>query len=269
MGTTKQDSPTPQPLERLRDLATTPGYRRSQALRRTAAALLITAAVASALIDRAGADPGVVVFTRDVAAGETLTSGDVTIQRLPEEVTPAGALGSLGEVEEQVVASAAAAGEVVTSTRLLGPDLVSSLVAARAASDSGAGAADPSSYTLVPVKLAEPDIIPMLRHGDEVSVVTPDPGSDHHDESATPAAQTIATGGTVVIAGSEHGNDSGGGGNSGSGGQSIGSHSGGVLLLLRNDDATSVAAASLTSPLALVLTGRTISPEQVSEHHAG
>ena len=79
---------------------------------------------------------------------------------------------------------------------------------------------------MVPVKLADPDIIPMLHHGTRVSVVTAGDG--------TP--QTVAESGTVVIAGAPGEEDSSS-----------------VLLLLRHSDAATVAAASLSSPLAVVL----------------
>lgn len=200
-----------------------PGYRRTLAVRRFTAFLLVLAAIVSAFAGRAANDPVVLVFARDVRPGETLTPDDIDVRRLPETVIPDKALDTVDTAEGQVVASHAGAGEVVTSTRLLGPDLVAAL----------AGGGDGAGFTMVPVKLAEPDIIPMLHHGDTVSVVTVD------TQAPTAKPRTIATGGTVVLAGAQ---DEGG------------SPGSGVLLLLRDDDAVSVAAASLSSPLAVVLT---------------
>lgn len=222
---------------------TTPGYKRSVLLRRIIAGLLLVAAAASSMTERVHKDPEVVVFTRDVSPGEVLTAGDLALRPLPEGFAPGSAVRSLPDAEDQVVASAASAGEVVTATRLLGPDLVSSLVAARA----NDGAADPGRYTLVPVKLAEPDIIPMLHHGDEVSVVTV---ADAPADPNYVPARTIAEGGTVVIAGtpiSDGGTDS-------PTAAHVSDGDAGILLLLRNEDAPTVAAASLTSPLAVILT---------------
>lgn len=198
-------------LENLR----TPSYRRTVLIRRCAALLLVFLAGASALLGRANADPGVVVFARDVHPGQVITSEDMTVKPFPEEAVPHSAISALNDAEGQVVASHAAAGEVVTATRLLGPDLVSSLVGERA-----------HEYTLVPVKLAEPDIIPMLHHGNRVSVVTAGDG----------VPRTVAESGIVVIAGAPDDENSSG-----------------VLLLLRHTDASAVAAASLVSPLAVVL----------------
>nr|VDG62732.1 flagellar basal body P-ring biosynthesis protein FlgA [Streptococcus thermophilus] len=198
-----------------------PGYRRALALRRLTAALLLLAALLTAVTGRAANDPAVLVFTREVSPGEPLSAGDVELQRLPEAIVPESALNQATEVEGQIVASTASAGEVVTATRLLGPDLVSALVPG-----------DRADYTMVPVKLAEPDIIPMLHHGDRVSVVTIDQAGQEG------AARTIATNGLVLLAG---GADD--------------SPAGSVLLLLLHQDAEAVAAASLSSPLAVVLTG--------------
>ena len=129
---------------------------------------------------------------------------------MPDSVIP-----SIADAEGQVIASHASAGEVVTATRLLGPDLVSALVGDKA-----------EGYTMVPVKLADPDVIPMLHHGNHVSVVTAGDGS----------AQTVAESGIVVSTGAEEDENNSG-----------------VLLLLKHEDAEAVAAASLTSPLTVVL----------------
>lgn len=193
----------------------TPGYRRAVVLRRSAAAFLVVCAAVSALLSRADADPGVVVFARDVAPGDVVEADDIEIRPLPEEFVPPSTVDTVDAAAGQIVASHASTGEVVTATRLIGPDLVGALVGD-----------DASNFTMVPVKLADPDIIPMLHHGDRVSVVTTGDGRP----------RTVADSGIVVTAGSteEEG-------------------SSGVLLLLAHDDASAVAAASLASPLAVVV----------------
>ncbi len=202
-------------IENAADFLRTPGYRRSVVLRRCAAVVLVIAAGGYALLDRAGADSGVVVFTRDVSPGDVIGSDDVAVKPLPEDIVPDSVIPSIADAEGQVIASHASAGEVVTATRLLGPDLVSALVGDKA-----------EGYTMVPVKLADPDVIPMLHHGNHVSVVTAGDGS----------AQTVAESGIVVSTGAEEDENNSG-----------------VLLLLKHEDAEAVAAASLTSPLTVVL----------------
>ena len=204
---------------RFSSLLSTPGYRRSVFIRRVAAGVLIALAVLIAVTGRTVDDPRVVVFARDVAPGAVLTESDVELRAVPADIIPAHALTDRAAAQGQVVAAAASAGEILTTTRITGPDLVSSLVDGN----------NPDDYTLVPVKLAEPDIIPMLHHGDEISVVTAE------EEGAV----TIATQGTVVSAGGD--------------GESAGNAA--VLLLLLNEDAARVAAASLSLPITVVLTG--------------
>ncbi|MCT2339072.1 SAF domain-containing protein [Corynebacterium sp. p3-SID1056] len=203
------------------DIATrlrTPGYRRTVLLRRVLAALLIIAALCSTFIRASHTDPVAVVFARDVPAGTRLAAEDVKIVRVPKEVLPANALTDTSLAHAHILAAAAAAGEIVTTTRLVGPDLVSDLVA-----DAPAG----EPFTMVPIPLAEPDILPMLHHGARVEIVTEGP-------------RTVATGGRIVTV-----NEAEGGANNGKDT---------VLILLRQSQAAVVAAASLSEPLAVVLT---------------
>lgn len=200
------------------DLATrlrTPGYRRTVLLRRVLAALLIAAACVSALVRATHTDPVAVVFARDVPAGTRLSPEDVTLRRVPEEALPDHALSEEALAHSHILAASAAAGEVVTTTRLVGPDLVSDLVA-----DAPTG----EPFTMVPISLAEPDILPMLHHGARVDIVTEGP-------------RTVATGGRIVTVSDED-----------SGGKDT------VLVLLRQSQAAAVAASSLAEPLAVVLT---------------
>lgn len=191
----------------------TPGYRRSVVIRRAVAIALVAIAAAQLLFGAAREDPAVLVFARDVAPGAALTADDVELRRLPADAVPAGALRDADLVDGQLLAAAAASGEVVTSTRLVGPDLAAALVA-----DEPEGEA----FSMVPVPVAEADVIPLLTHGARVDVVGQGP-------------RTVATGGRVVTTGEE----------------------GTVLVLLRQSDAEEVAASSLSEPLTLVLSART------------
>lgn len=204
---------------RLRTLAsqlTTPGYRRTVLARRALALALIAAAAAHTTISMTRSDPQVVAFARDVTPGATLTRDDLVLRRLPEEALPENAIRDPGLAEGQILAAAASTGEVVTSTRLVGPDLAAALTA---------DAAQGESFSMVPVPLAEPDILPLLHHGASVDVVGQGP-------------RVVAVGGKVVTTGEE----------------------GTVLVLLKQADASAVAAASLAEPLTLVLSSGTPPP---------
>lgn len=198
-------------FERFSDQLRTPGYRRSVIARRAAAAVLVAAAVLNAFLGAAQTDPLVLTFARDVASGATLSAEDVELRRLPPDMVPENALAEAALAEGQLLAAPAARGEVVTTTRLVGPDLSAALVA-----DAPPG----EPFSMVPVPLTEPDIIPLLHHGAQVDVVGQGP-------------RTVAAGGKVVTTGEE----------------------GTVLVLLRQSEASAVAAASLGEPLTLVLSG--------------
>lgn len=198
-------------LEKFTDQLRTPGHRRSVILRRALALALLTAALGSALINAAHADPYVVTFAREVAPGTTLSADDLELRRFPPDMVPENALRETALAEGQLLAAAAARGEVVTTTRLVGPDLSAALLA-----DAPPG----EPFSMVPVPLAEPDIIPLMHHGAQVDVVGQGP-------------RVVAAGGRVVTTGDE----------------------GTVLVLLRQSEASAVAAASLGEPLTLVLSG--------------
>ncbi len=191
----------------------TPGWRRSVLLRRALAAVLLLAALALALRDVGSSDPRALVFAREVPAGEVLSRDDVRPVTVPGHLLPSSALRDPAEVEGRVIAAAAEAGEVATTSRFVETDLSESIVG--------------NITTMVPLRLAEPDILPLLRHGDVVNVVTNGP------EQAE--ADVLATGGRVILADTRD--------------------SPGTLLVgLSEEDAHRVAAASLNTPLAVVLT---------------
>ena len=94
----------------------TPGYRRSVIIRRIVTVVLVIAAALHVIVGVSRNDPAVVVFVREVAPGTTLTGEDVALRRLPADAVPQGALSDLALAEGQLLAAAASAGEVVTST---------------------------------------------------------------------------------------------------------------------------------------------------------
>ena len=218
---------------RLVDTLRTPGHRRGVLVRRAIAVALLIAALASAL-SAAKELPRVPVFSRDLPAGAELGLADVDLARLPASSIPDSALAAKPEdLSGRVITAAANKGEVITDARLLGEDLVSSLV-------GGTGA---EAGRMIPVKLAEPDIIPHLHHGDTVDVVT---AVEAGAAAATPTARVIASGGRVVSTSSPEGEAS----------------SSTVLLALPQDHANDVAAASLSQPLTVVIVGDRAHPQQ-------
>lgn len=229
-------------MPRLVSTLRTPGHRRGVVVRRAIAVALLIAALASAL-SAAKELPRVPVFSRDLPAGAELALADVDLARLPSSSIPDSAVAAKPEeLTGRVITAAAGKGEVVTDARLLGEDLVSSLV----------GGSEAAAARMIPVKLAEPDIIPHLHHGDTVDVVTAvDAASSPSDvgegEAPTaPTARVIATGGRVVSTSSAEGEAS----------------SSTVLLALPHDHANDVAAASLSQPLTVVIVGDRAHPQQ-------
>lgn len=239
----------------------TPGRARSVLVRRLAAFACILAAGLNFLMDRR-AEPEVLVFARSVAPGSVLSATDFTYARLPQAVTPEGALhdATPQSLSGSVVIAAAGAGEVVTGTRLLGPDLtaVFSTTASNVSDDTTSNSDGP--LHMVPLRLAEPDIVPLLHHGDEVSVIT---SASHEDkESPFTAATTAATNTST----STSNNDSDLAKTLiAAGGRVVstampedsprGASPGTILLAMPAADAERVAALSLTQPLTVVLTG--------------
>ena len=229
-------------MPRLVSTLRTPGHRRGVVVRRAIAVALLIAALASAL-SAAKELPRVPVFSRDLPAGAELALADVDLARLPSSSIPESAVAAKPEdLSGRVITAAAGKGEVITDARLLGEELVSSLV----------GGSEAAAARMIPVKLAEPDIIPHLHHGDTVDVVTAvDAASSPSDvgegEAPTaPTARVIATGGRVVSTSSAEGEAS----------------SSTVLLALPHDHANDVAAASLSQPLTVVIVGDRAHPQQ-------
>lgn len=130
---------------------------------------------------------------------------------------PEGALREPAEVIGRVAAAALAPGEVATPNRFVGTELTASLV-------------DAERPTMVPLKIADPTVVPLLHHGDTVTIIT------QRDEASP--YQLVATGARVVVASPAKGHDPAN-----------------LLVALPEPDAQRVAAASLTTPLAVVLTG--------------
>ncbi|MDC7110285.1 SAF domain-containing protein [Corynebacterium pseudodiphtheriticum] len=259
----------------------TPGHQRSVLLRRILAMLLVCAAAILALHSRSN-DPKVVVFTGALEAGQMITINDIKLQERPESYTPEGAFTATEDVLGTVAVSAAQPGEVVTSARFISSELTATLVHGKNSDEiTGEKSGEPGleSVHMVPISLADPEIIPLLNHGDTVSVITEDAsgnsqtsfGADHRD--AERGAENGLGLDAVDHAGIDHARNS------------ISPYSGGpgqiesntviaegarvilareatsagnratVMLALPASAAQRVAVASLASPLTVVLTG--------------
>ncbi|MCG7252530.1 SAF domain-containing protein [Corynebacterium pseudodiphtheriticum] len=259
----------------------TPGHQRSVLLRRILAMLLVCAAAILALHSRSN-DPKVVVFTGALEAGQMITINDIELQERPESYTPEGAFTATEDVLGTVAVSAAQPGEVVTSARFISSELTATLVHGKNSDEiTGEKSGEPGleSVHMVPISLADPEIIPLLNHGDTVSVITEDAsgnsqtsfGADHRD--AERGAENGLGLDAVDHAGIDHARNS------------ISPYSGGpgqiesntviaegarvilareatsagnratVMLALPASAAQRVAVASLASPLTVVLTG--------------
>lgn len=208
-------------MTQLRKTLTTPGWRRTVLFRRALAIVLLLCALLLAFRQAGSGDPRALVFTRQVAAGETLSRDDVAVAPVPPHLLPASAFTDPAEVEGLVIIAAAEEGEVATGRRFLGPELSSGFMA--------------DITTFIPLRPAEPEVIPLLHHGDTVSIVA--------NSAGTSSPEVIAAGGRVILADTREA-------------------PGTLLIGLPEEAAGVVAAASLTTPLAIILTpDLKISPE--------
>ena len=182
------------------------------------------------------------VAVRTIDAGSTVTAEDVALRRVPQNLLPEGTFDSTDDVVGHVAVAAISPNEIPSHLRFVGSELASYLVnldtlVTNQEADSAQENLGPP--TLVPIKLADPTLAHLLNHGDTVTVVT-------HDDSA-PEPITIAAGGRVVLSTLQQ--------KSGGFAASSSREPGTILIALPETPAKRVAAASLTSPLAVVLTG--------------
>lgn len=198
-----------------------PGYRRSLLIRRFIAAILVIVAVLVAIGGTLRSDPQVVVFSRALAAGDTVTAEDLRLVSIPAEAIPDGAITDPEAAAGRTVVTAAGRGEIVTDVRITGSALVQSF------NDAANGEGAPEVTTVVPVRLADPATVNLLSHGDTVTILTSPSEEDG-------ASSVLARGGRVVVADEDNPDT--------------------VLIALSEHDAQTVASASLTSPLGVVLT---------------
>lgn len=200
-------------------LLTTPSWKRAQLLRRCVALILCLLAAALGWRSHVERPPQILVAARDVPVGTPLTPDDLTLIPVQAEPLSDDTLHTPDHAIGKTTATALKRGDILTPRSVLGKELAAAL----APSHSAAAA-------LVPVKLADPATAALIYPGVEVSVVRAD--KDRTD--------IIARGARVVFATEKE-----------KGKLSAGT----VLLVLPPAEAQQVAAASLSSPLTVVIGG--------------
>lgn len=211
------ESLNPSPLNRLRH-ALRPDWTRTVGARRVAAAgLVLLAAVAALRPDPEAAHDRVVIAARDLEPGTELTADDVVIESLSATTTPDGMITEVDAVVGKTLAGPARRGELLTDVRLLGPRLAEA-------------AAGPDAR-VVPLQLADPALLDVVRAGDVVDVLAVD--AERGTPEVTP--RVVASGAVVVLASRTE--DTGG--------------AGVVLVALPAQAAVDAAGASLSQAITL------------------
>ncbi|MCG5430978.1 SAF domain-containing protein [Mycobacterium sp. MYCO198283] len=178
------DSLNPTALHRLAALLR-PGWARTVAARRLAAAgLVLLAGVAALRADPDGDRAAVVVAARDLAPGVELTADDVRLEHRPRGEVPDGSSGALDDVLGSTVAGPARRGEVLTDVRVLGPRL------------AGA-AAQVKDARIVPVPLPDGALTDVIRAGDVVDVLADGSADAGPGDPAQP--RVVASRAVVVL----------------------------------------------------------------------
>lgn len=203
-----------------------PGLRRLRtrvrravlARRRPLAGLVAAGAVAAgvqAVAPPAPATSPVLVATRDLAAGATLSADDVAVRRWPVDAVPDGT-ATAGDVVGRVLAAPLRTGEPVTDVRV---------------GAAGFATTEPG-LTAVPVRLPDPGVAGLLAPGDRIDLIATDP-ADGDAETVAEHVLVLAVPAPEV---GESGLASGSGGTPGG--------PGGRLVVVAVTDATTAEVSS-------------------------
>lgn len=189
--------------------------------RRTLAAVLLCLAAGAAvheLTPPSAAMAPVAVAARDLAAGATVSAADLRVARLPADAVPQGASSEPSRLVGQRLAGPVRGGEAITDAGLVGPGLLAGTAADTAA---------------VPIRVADPASLQLLRPGQLVDVML---SADSGGTSGT--GTTLAAQVPVLWAG--------GAGGAGAAGPWLGAQDAEGLLVVaaRPDQALRVAGAS-------------------------
>jgi pilus assembly protein CpaB len=171
--------PLPHPPPRL--VAAYRSLRRAVRLRRRLLAAALAAAAVAAGLDVLRPPPPpsepVLVAAADLPGGGVLGARDLVVRRLPPQAVPAGALRSPHGVLGRVLAAPVRAGEPLTDVRVVAGGLVRAY---------GAGT------VAAPVRIADADAVALLRPGDRVDVLAPDPRGEAPPAVAVSDAPVVA-----------------------------------------------------------------------------
>jgi pilus assembly protein CpaB len=199
--------------------------------RRTIAALFFCAAAGvavQALLPAGQALRTVVVATSDLAAGTVLEPSHVSTAQLPADALPAEAVENPGTLPGQQLATPLRSGDVVAGNFLVGPGLL-----------TGA----PAGTVAVPLRPADPSTVQLLAPGRRVDVVL-STGNGYET-----AAKSTVLARALPVLWTSSAEDSGTWPGSGS------RQGGLVVVAAAPDEAASLAGASSTGKVHLVLTG--------------
>jgi Flp pilus assembly protein CpaB len=173
------DSLNPTVLSRI-SRAIKPDFARTALARRIAAGVLVLlAGVAAWRPDPHSTSREVVVATRDLAPGITVTPDDVALSSRPAGTLPDGAVTILDAAVGATLAGPSRRGEILTDARVLGSRLTGLSVG-------------PNART-VPVHLADAAVLDLIRPGDVVDIL----GAPPADSTARP--RLLAVGAVVVL----------------------------------------------------------------------
>ncbi|MYR06464.1 flagellar biosynthesis protein FlgA [Gordonia sp. SID5947] len=201
-----------------------PGWARSVMIRRSAAVLLVLAAVVLTLFGHRGAEMrAVVVAARDLAPGQTIMATDLTVREVPGGLIPKGTLRLSADGVGRTAVGPIGEGEIITDSRLLSPRLPTQLVGDKDA-------------RLVPVRLSDESVATLLRTGDVVDVLRA--SADDADAAVLARAAVVALTSDEQVGGVL------------SGGPRAGRP---VLLAMDERAAHRVAAAALDAPITVVV----------------
>ncbi|MDU0478175.1 SAF domain-containing protein [Staphylococcus chromogenes] len=209
-------------LSRFTSASTTPHWKRTQLARKLLALSLCALAAALAWRDSLTKPPQVVVVKHAIAAGDSIKPEDLALADASSASRAEDALRSLADAEGKTSATALRPGDILTQRSFLGEDLSRAL----------ATAPGEEPLALVPVKLADPATAALIRPGARVSVIkspTDAPGAQ---------AEVLATGARVIFTVEKDKGKLG---------------AGTVLLALPASTGHAVAAASLVSPLTVIM----------------
>lgn len=198
-----------------------PDFARTVLARRIAAGVLVLlAGVAAVRPDPAGVHREVVVAVRDLSSGVPVSADDVGLQRRPLATVPDGAQSAVDNVVGATLAGPARRGEVLTDARVLGPRM--------------AGLSAGPDARVVPLRLADPAVLDVIRTGDVVDVL------GAAEAESAPRPRVVASNAVVVLVSPES--------------STLGASNDRVVLVaLPAPAATALAAATLIQTVTLTI----------------